>query len=423
MCGIVGLLTASKYGFLNDDIQRFNQLLVCDSVRGPDSTGVFGVNTFGNVSYLKEKGNPFKLMETPEYQAFMKEATNNIQFVIGHNRKATVGTITDETAHPFVENNIILVHNGTLRNHTKLTSEAVEVDSHAITHAFAERGYKQALTEIEGAFTLVWYDTNDKTLRVVRNDQRPLTFLKYNNKLMLSSEGNLAKWIATRDNFTVPTTEFIEVKPGIVYSIKVSNGLEIEEEEVDFYKPPPVVTYPRLVDTTKKHRPNQNKAPSKDSEKFSGWDGYECKVGDKIVLNIEEVEEFKNTRNSDDPNRIAGYLIGRRIFPNQPPVFAHLTKALLDDLYETDELCIAGTVTRLVIKNNNVSRIYVDHIVPYVPVHDVSGAEVFNEEWKLVNSHKCKTCGKEMYWKDIQFSRFKFRSPDKSRLICKECIQ
>ena len=46
--------------------------------------------------------------------------------------------INDQNAHPFVENNIILVHNGVVYNHKK--HEDTEVDSHAIVHMINNMG-------------------------------------------------------------------------------------------------------------------------------------------------------------------------------------------------------------------------------------------------------------------------------------------
>ena len=414
MCGIVAMLTTSKWGFVQNDIERFNQLLVCDSVRGPDSTGVFAVNSFGNLQYMKEKGNPFNLIESEEYQQLMTEATKNIQFMVGHNRKATVGKITDKTAHPFAEGNIVLVHNGTLSNHTKLTEETVEVDSHAITHAISEKGYKEALKELEGAFTLVWYDIGDKTLRFVRNDKRPLHILKYDNKTVLSSEAQLGKWIIQRDRYLVPKVQIEEVKPGVVYSIHVDKPSIIEEEEVKFhtYQAPVVVT-PPVVTSPKKKTPNLG------SEVYPGWDGYECHVGDRIVVRIEDLVRFKTASSL----KVAGYIKGSRIFPNQPECVAHLSAGELDDLEEAGETVVKAEVERLVLKNGKINRIYVKDIDYYEPNYDVTGQEVFNEEWKLVDSYNCKKCGKITYWKDIMQTRFKFKTPTKHRIICKECVK
>lgn len=408
MCGIVAMISSGKFGFVNNDIERFNQLLVCDSVRGPDSTGVFGVNNKGNVEYLKEKGNPFKLIETDEYKDFMRSALKGMQFLVGHNRKATVGNISDETAHPFQEENIILVHNGTLTNHKDLTNADVDVDSHAICHAFVEKGYKEALKEIQGAFTLVWYDINDKTLRFVRNDKRPLNIFQYENKTVLSSEARLGKWIIERDRYHDVKVTHTEVKPGIVYSISIDNAAKINQEPIDFYKEP----VKEVVVEVKKPQPNQGGGTI-----YLGWEGYECKVGDRIVINITERMRFKSSTKAS-----GGYLKGTRIFKDQPIVFCLLNDAELSALEETDEDVITVEVTGI-RRKDGVSIIYANRPDSYVPYHDVTGEEVFEEEWDLVDNHKCRKCGTIAQWKDVTLTRFKFKSPTHHRIVCKECIK
>ena len=53
--------------------------------------------------------------------------------LIGHNRKATVGSVNNATAHPFVVgDSFAMVHNGTLRNHKALADTVVDSEALAI---------------------------------------------------------------------------------------------------------------------------------------------------------------------------------------------------------------------------------------------------------------------------------------------------
>ena len=56
--------------------------------------------------------------------------------IIGHNRKATHGSKTDNNSHPFWsdDNKIVLVHNGMVSNQKDFCKEAT-VDSEAICNA------------------------------------------------------------------------------------------------------------------------------------------------------------------------------------------------------------------------------------------------------------------------------------------------
>ena len=358
------MIAKEKMGFSFGDTSKFNQLLVCDSVRGADSTGVFGVDKLGNADYLKQKGDPFLLINTPEYREFNNNMFQNYRFVIGHNRKATIGTVSDETAHPFQEGNIVLVHNGTLLNHKDITDEEVTVDSHAITHAISLKGYKDTLKELQGAFTLVWYDATDKCLRFVRNDQRPLHIIETKTLYLLSSEATLAEWIAGRDMTAKEQLTTTTVKSGIVYSINLDDTTKINEEKIEFYKPPkPKVTQLPAV-PVKKITGVQQK---------NGWAGYECAPGDFIVVTITDLID-----RMDKDNKYTAILKGQRIFKNQAPVYIFVTQDELDLYTEVGESVFTCCVDRItyVDKDPDPVRIYAKQLDIYEPIYDVTGNEI-----------------------------------------------
>ena len=89
-------------------------MLWLDALRGFDSTGMFCVNNQGNIYWAKEASNPGKFLPQAEVKDILNIAFRNGKMLVGHNRKATKGSVTDDNAHPFIEENIILVHNGTI---------------------------------------------------------------------------------------------------------------------------------------------------------------------------------------------------------------------------------------------------------------------------------------------------------------------
>src|SRR5688500_12478979 len=99
MCGIVGIIAKSNAGFYNDQADLLEQMLLCDTLRGPDSTGVFGVTKNGNVSILKAAVPGYDFIKTPEFRNFRGNMIQRYTAVIGHNRKATKGSVKPENAH------------------------------------------------------------------------------------------------------------------------------------------------------------------------------------------------------------------------------------------------------------------------------------------------------------------------------------
>lgn len=175
MCGIVGVITAAMNGFAHDELQAFKDLLVVDTLRGYDSTGVFGVSNRGNVGILKAAITGPQFVNTTEYDNFTKDLYREGQFLVGHNRWATRGSVSDKNAHPFwVDDKIVLVQNGTYKGSHKHHKDT-EVDTEAIAHVISENAdVEKALKKINAAYALVWYNTENHTLHMIRNSERPL---------------------------------------------------------------------------------------------------------------------------------------------------------------------------------------------------------------------------------------------------------
>jgi len=196
MCGLVAIISKTKYGFTFKDSQLFEQMLYADAVRGEDSTGVFGVNKYGNLKMIKSAKTSADFIRTKAFSDFSKGIFGDYRVVVGHNRASTKGTIIDENAHPFIEDHICLVHNGTLNSHKELADTVV--DSHAIAVSIAKEGYKETIPKINGAYALIWYDAKEKKLRVARNNQRPLWIIQMKDIDIIASEPDMITWLHRR---------------------------------------------------------------------------------------------------------------------------------------------------------------------------------------------------------------------------------
>lgn len=176
MCGIVGVA-----GDINGKEEGiFKRLLELDTIRGPHSTGVLGVDARGQTQIIKKVGTPWELYE---YKQFDEIFRKRLTVLLGHNRWATKGKINSINAHPFEHDHIVGVHNGTLRNQSLLINhEQFEVDSDNIYHSISQVGVDETVKKLNGAFALVWYDAEQETINFIRNTERPLNICLSENR-------------------------------------------------------------------------------------------------------------------------------------------------------------------------------------------------------------------------------------------------
>lgn len=227
MCGIVSVISKRQAGFFGADLEMFENLLVLDTLRGLDSTGVFCVDSARQVGFLKVASHPFNLFSVQEYAKWRGRAVNSGRILVGHNRKATQGSINSRNAHPFHSGNIIMVHNGTLREDHKKVYAPVDVDSHALTIAFDERGAENVIPEIEGAFALMWWDIEKNRLFAIRNDERPLSIVETDDNYYILSESWMALQLLAKANKKV--TAVHDILPGQLYEFQLGGKHTVKD--------------------------------------------------------------------------------------------------------------------------------------------------------------------------------------------------
>jgi len=174
MCGHVGIAGNLEY----KDERTMKALLMFDYFRGTDSTGLAAVQ--GNdVVVAKVASHPVDLFDTTRFtkacNAFKSSA------FIGHNRAATKGAVNATNAHPYHCGHIVGAHNGTLSQKSwdalcEVLGEKTGTDSHAIFLCIEKIGIEETSKLLQGAWALVWVDTNEGTLNFLRNDQRPFWY-------------------------------------------------------------------------------------------------------------------------------------------------------------------------------------------------------------------------------------------------------
>lgn len=182
MCGLVGV--AGNLQFQDEFLMK--RLLLADFFRGEHSTGMAAIRTGGDAVIAKLASNPIDLFNTKQFAAALNG--NASRAFMGHNRQATRGRVTTVNAHPFQFGHIIGMHNGTLdyesvRDLEEAIGEKFEVDSMAMIAGIAKLGIQDTIAlcnegkdSKEGAWALVWFDQNEKSLNFLRNKHRPLWY-------------------------------------------------------------------------------------------------------------------------------------------------------------------------------------------------------------------------------------------------------
>lgn len=221
MCGLVGVMVGGNQWTLNQmELDTFNKLLYISAVRGKDSTGVMTWDG-KDVRILKSTLAPSEFISSDTYSKFLESHKDKIKMIFGHTRLATVGSITAKNAHPFrVNNQIILMHNGSVNAVDGATVNEHEVDSMALAHALSSKTIEEVFESYSGAVATIWFDKEKKTLNLYRNSQRPLYITESRITNYLASEERILDIILNR-NFS--REKFVQVPENSLISFSLED--------------------------------------------------------------------------------------------------------------------------------------------------------------------------------------------------------
>jgi asparagine synthetase B (glutamine-hydrolysing) len=283
VCGLIGVYTKSLGGFNSGETDCFEDLLFIDMLRGDDSTGITSFLNTGEVQVLKGIGDSYSMRwydsyGAKEYKEVMADAFKKGKVLLGHNRKATVGQVTDETAHPFVVNErYFFMHNGTLRGHRKLNGgNTYEVDSEALGNYLCPKAtnvseLEAALGEVDGAYAMQWVDQEKQMLYLLRNNERPLHIARTSDGYIWASEPGFILAAAARNRQKIEA--MIEAKAHTLYSLDLDGyDQKFKETELSVKKALPPITQVITMGDTAATWVSKSKFKKLNKE----WEGRTC---------------------------------------------------------------------------------------------------------------------------------------------------
>lgn len=177
MCGIFGIINRKRSKF---DSTTFNVLGINNDTRGGDSCGVFIDGRYeygvGKLKYFEDFYRTSKVISS----------TKECEIALGHDRKASIGTIDEKTAQPVVLRDkkgtvkFVVIHNGTIYNYKELAKKYIPeirieglTDSQVMAKIFYYKGY-EVLDEYNGGavFVIVDYRQPDPMILFFKGESK-----------------------------------------------------------------------------------------------------------------------------------------------------------------------------------------------------------------------------------------------------------
>jgi glucosamine--fructose-6-phosphate aminotransferase (isomerizing) len=192
MCGIVGII--GQKAVATDLVDALRRL----EYRGYDSAGIATVEN-GHLERRRAEGK-LRNLEGRLLQEPLKGHTG-----IGHTRWATHGRPTERNAHPHMNSQVSVVHNGIIENFRELKAELgakgyvfeSDTDTEAIVHVVTdelskgltpEKAVAQALGRLQGAFALAIIFAGHDDLMIAARQGSPLAIGHGTGEMYLGSD-------------------------------------------------------------------------------------------------------------------------------------------------------------------------------------------------------------------------------------------
>jgi hypothetical protein len=244
MCGVYGYFGKIKKGKGMLVLKLMTALGEQTEIRGRHSTGYFARNK--KFEYMEKQAIPATEFYI-EAEMIREAIVDSKSFCfLGHNRQASKGAVNSINAHPFVGENIVLIHNGTVAKMKDIMSEKAsekmvgDTDSEAIMWHFDEVGVTDTKSWKRLAnYSCVIYDRNVNKVYFARDYEKPLVILDLRNILGIRVFASTIEIAAKALRLAGIDTEkekinFFNTKPYCLYEADPMDG---EVTNLGFYGP------------------------------------------------------------------------------------------------------------------------------------------------------------------------------------------
>lgn len=231
-----------------------------DALRGEHSTGLYAhpIDDKRHSSVLVKRAcHAFDFLELGQVQTIFRN-TDWYNFLLAHNRQATLGTVNRHNAHPHETDELVLVHNGTVNNIRGLPlKEDFSNDSMGIAHNLSSFTPQEVLPQLQGTYALVWMDFRTGLVHMARNSGRPLYFgtIEGEDTIVFGSEKYMLYAAADRNNLKFE--RMMSINPGHMFKFDLKDLKNPTTEEFTPWTAPATTyrTYPNNNNNNYGHTP------------------------------------------------------------------------------------------------------------------------------------------------------------------------
>lgn len=195
MCGLFGAL-GNNLDF--EVIKNIRTLGFLSQDRGKDSTGLA-------MSKLTKKGLQTKVLKKLQPSGVFFNLSDTVKFIkdnsrpnviMGHARATTLGPTNILNAQPVQVDHIVGTHNGTIWGYSSDgISDSINLYADLTTMSVQDVVNKASKSWGDPAYALVWVNSQENTLNLLRNKERPLWTMRLNNVFYWSSDPNYLEFL------------------------------------------------------------------------------------------------------------------------------------------------------------------------------------------------------------------------------------